>query len=136
MCWEGSTYEDDLGTLKKDGVFPPCMSGLTDGASYDLKQLILYSFARIGRERLGRRIARAVVDLINEAHVERRLEEYPKQWAQQELNLRFLQWLICQALGGELAPSATTAHIQADVIDYLTMELTGQEFRAPAYPQV
>jgi hypothetical protein len=133
MVWEGNTYEDELQALKKDGKFPPCLAGLTYAAVYDLRQLIQYAFARIREERMGERVAHRVVIRISGEHSERRQEKYLKPWAQQEANLRFLQWLICEELGRERKPSATTANIQADVIDYLTMELTGQEFTAPKY---
>lgn len=127
--WEGDTYEDELGVLKKDGIFPPCRTGLTSAAGYDLQQLIRYSFVRIGEERFGRRVVKAVIRRIDNEHTHPCLERYIKQWAQKEVNLRFLQWLICEELA--LDPSSTAARIQAEVIDYLTMELTGKEYRAP-----
>jgi hypothetical protein len=130
MCWEGPTYEDDLQRLKKGGVFPPGPTGLTRAASYDLQRLIEYAFARIETSgRVGRRVAAAVVRRIDDEHTERCIVKYVKSWAEDEANLRFLQWLICQEL--KLSPSATTAQIEADVIDYLTMELTGREFQSP-----
>lgn len=127
---EGPTYEDHLKLLVKDGVFPPCRSGLTRPACFDLQKLIEYAFARVGRESDGCRVGRAVVGRIDREHIEPCLMKYVEEWAKRESNLRFLQWLICQEL--KMAPSATSAHLQTDVIDYLSMKLTGQEFLAPA----
>ena len=129
--WEGSTYEDSLALLKHSGVFPPCTSGLTDAAEYDLRRLIEYAFARIGCMRIGRQVARQTLLRIKEEHASPYLVKYGKVWAQWEGNLQFLQWCICRELERHLEPSATKAHVEADVIDYLTMELTGREFVAP-----
>lgn len=131
MCWEGPTYEDYLGRLKVDGVFPLHHQGLTSEACYDMERLLRYALARVGKGPIERRrFAKWAVDRINAANKTSRVQKLIKPWAQKNINLRFLQWTICQVCRDHGWGPQT----EADVIDYVTMELVGTEFIPPPYP--
>jgi len=129
--WEGPTYQERLELLAVDGVFPSCPDGLAKGAAYDLRVLIEYALVRIGEGR-EHRFANAVVRGIEREHTGRRLHRYLRHWAQEEQNRLFLYWLVCKNL-----ESSVSQRTVSDIIDYLNMELVGEEFcESAAVPSV